>query len=68
MTEPEFDLIASLIRSREPAKTGARLVLISKLRNIDAAKEVGVHINSVTNTVARFRSTHKEITKVFGQS
>jgi transposase len=67
MTELEFDLIAKLIRSREPVKSAAKLVLVTGLTAPDAARQVGVAYKSCANTVTRFRTTHKEIVKIFGR-
>lgn len=67
MTELEFDLIAKLIRSREPVKSAAKLVLVTGYTAPDAARETGVAYKSVANTVARYRTTHKEIVKIFGR-
>jgi transposase len=67
MNEREFNLIAKLIRSRDPACTAARLVLVSGYSNQEAATEAGCSYNSVTNTVSRFKAAHKEISAVFGR-
>lgn len=67
MTELEFTLIAKLIRSREPVKTAAKLVLVTGYTAPDAAREAGVAYKSCANTVARFRATHKEIVNIFGR-
>ena len=67
MNEREFDLIAKLIRSRDPARTAARLVIVSGYSNKEAAEEAGCAYNSVTNTVARFRATLRDIVAVFGR-
>ena len=66
MTEEKFELIAELIRSRGPARTAARLVLVSGHANKKAAEKAGCTAASVSNTVVRFRSTYKKIVAVFG--
>lgn len=61
MTPIQFDAIAVLIKSREPAKSAARRVLVDGEENIGAATEFGISRQSVSNTVARFRSADKLI-------
>ena len=65
MPEREFDLIAELIRSRDPARAAARLVLVNGYAYDQAATESGCKYTSVTNTVYRFLATHKKIVAVF---
>ncbi len=61
MTHEQFEVIAQLIRSREPATTAARLVLMDGLSNAEAATETGISPQSVSNTLARFRLADKKI-------
>ncbi|HEY8095829.1 MAG TPA: hypothetical protein VIE65_06995 [Methylobacter sp.] len=61
MTPKEFDAIAVLISSREPAKSAARLVLIHGKGVTESAKEYGITRQSVSNTLKRFRSADKII-------
>lgn len=66
MTEIEFDTIAKLIRSRDPVRSAARLVLVCGKSSQEAAAQSGCSYNSVFNTVTRFKSAHKEIVSMFG--
>jgi len=56
MTEHEFEVVATLIGSRGPAREGAKLVLVDKWGPADAAREVGVLPQSISNTVRRIRA------------
>jgi transposase len=65
MNIDEFKLIAKLIRSREPVMTAARLVLVEGKSGIEAAEITGVSVQSVSNTVVRFRNVDAEIRRVY---
>lgn len=65
LTKAEFELIAALIRSREPARTAAHLVLVRGKSNQEAIAATGLSPSSVSNTLTRFRSTHAKIAKVY---
>lgn len=67
MTSSEFELIAKLIKSREPVTTGARLVLLEKLANADAARAAGATPQPVHRSVKRFAKIHREITQTFSK-
>lgn len=56
MNFTQFEAIATLISSREPAKSAARRVLVDRVGNIEAAREFALSRQSVSNTVARFRA------------
>ena len=61
MTPDQFDAIATLISSREPAKSAVRRVLVDGITNIEAATEFGISRQSVSNTLARFRAADETI-------
>ena len=65
MTPKQFDLIAELIRSRDPAKKAAKLVLVHGLSNQEAAQTMGLLKTSVSATVLRFKATADKIAKVY---
>lgn len=67
LTQQEFDLIAKLIQSKEPPKTAAYLVLVMGKSNQEAIAETGLSAQSVSNTLGRFRRTHKEIYGVYAK-
>lgn len=67
MNIDEFTLIAKLIRSREPVMTAARLVLVEGKSGVEAAEITGVSVQSVSNTVVRFRNAGAEIRRVYGK-
>lgn len=59
MTPAQFYAVAQSIRSREPVRTAARLVLVDGMRPVDAARQAGVSSQSCHNTVARVRAAHR---------
>lgn len=65
ITAAEFDLIASLIRSRDPVRSAARRVLVDGVRNVDAAREAGIEPARVNNSAARIRRAVDQARGVF---
>lgn len=65
MNADEFNAIATLISSREPAKSAARRVLVDGAENIDAAREFNLSRQSVSNTVGRFRTAEEVILSAY---
>lgn len=57
----QFDAIATLIRSREPAKSAARRVLVDGVGPSEAGREFNLTRQSVSNTVGRFRAAETTI-------
>jgi hypothetical protein len=65
LSKKQFDLVARLIRSRDPVRTAAYLVLVKGKSNQDAMSETGVSAASLSNTLTRYRTHHTEILKVY---
>lgn len=65
LTPEQFELIATLIRSREPVRSAAYLVLVDGLENRQAIAGKGISDQSISNTVRRFRDVHKMIHKAY---
>lgn len=65
MNKEVFSFIAQIMRSREPVKTAAAMVLVDGKTGIEAATTTGVSPNSVSNTVVRFRNLDAEIRRVY---
>lgn len=65
MDKEIFTFIARVMRSREPVKTAAELVLVDNKTGSEAASIAGVSPNSVSNTVIRFRNLDAEIRRVY---
>lgn len=61
MTPQQFDLLAQLLRSKEPVTTGARLVLLHGVPNAEAARTAGATPQSVHRAAKRFDELHGEI-------
>lgn len=57
----QFEAIATLISSREPAKSAARRVLVDGVGPSEAGREFNLSRQSVSNTVGRFRSAETTI-------
>lgn len=68
MTPAQFDVVAELLRSRDPARAAARLVLIEGATTSAAAEECGVSSQSVSNAIARFKSADEKISAVYKKS
>lgn len=65
MTEKQFDLLARLLRSKEPVTTGAKMVLLQGVSNAEAARQTDKAPQSVHRAVKRFLETHEDILKVY---
>lgn len=66
MTPEQFEVVADLIRSREPAKSAARMILLEGAREVDAAAATGIARSSAHNTATRFRAAHAKILAAYG--
>jgi DNA-directed RNA polymerase specialized sigma24 family protein len=65
MTEAQFDAIAKLIRSRDPSRKAAKLVLVFGLSTTQAAKELGVPVTTVCNAARRLETADALIRKAY---
>lgn len=61
MKSEQFDVIATLISSREPTRSAARRVLVDCVAPADAAREFAISAQSVSNTLRRFRTAEETI-------
>lgn len=68
MTKTEFDLIARLLKSKEPVISAVRLVIFKGVANADAARAVGCTPQAVHRSTKRFLALHKEICEAFKNS
>lgn len=59
LTPAQFWTLAQLMRSRDPARAAARLVLVDGLAPSVAAREASCSRASVSNAVGRFRRAHE---------
>lgn len=66
LTSAQFELVARLIQSKEPARSAARLVLVDGKTVSEAVAATGVLQPSVSRLVGRCRETHADIQKVYG--
>lgn len=65
LTPEQFNAVAALIRSREPAQSAARLVLVYGQGKSQAAKEANILTQSCWNTVQRFKRALTPIREAF---
>lgn len=68
MNRKEFELIARLLKSKEPVITAVGLVLFDGMANVDAARAVGCTPQAVHRSTKRFFALHKEICTAFSKS
>lgn len=61
MDVAQFEAIATLISSREPARSAARRVLVDGIGPSEAGREFSLSRQSVSNTVGRFRAAEATI-------
>lgn len=66
MTRAQFNVVAELLRSREPVRTAARLVLVEGATTKDAAEAAGMQPNAVSNALSRYRNAHKKLLVAYG--
>lgn len=68
MTEEEFELIARLLKSKEPVISGVHQVLFENSTNADAARAIGATPQAVHRSTKRFLALHKDICEAFKKS
>lgn len=68
MTKQEFELIARLLKSKEPVISGVYQVLFDNSTNADAARNVGATPQAVHRSTKRFLALHKDICETFKKS
>lgn len=66
MDEPQFRAIAKLIRSRDPSREGARLVLIEGKSQVAAAAALGIDPATISKAIRRYRHADTIIRQGYG--
>ena len=66
MDNERFEFLARKLRSKEPAVSAARLVLIHGLSIADAVQATGIMQPSLSRSVKSFRELDAEIQKYYG--
>lgn len=66
MTQAQFEVVAELLRSREPVRTAARLVLVEGVTTKDAAGAAGMQPNAVSNALSSYRNAHSKLLVAYG--
>lgn len=61
LTQSQFEVVAKLLQTKEPARTAARLVLLEGKTVTAAAAEAGVLQPSASRAVKRCREAHAEL-------
>lgn len=67
LTKKEFEVIAKLLQSKEPAKTAAKLVLVDGNAIAEAVVKTRVLQPSVSRAVRRCRETHAFILTAYSR-
>jgi hypothetical protein len=65
MTSSEFNLIARLLKSKEPTISAVRLVLLKGVANAEAARIAGCTPQSAHRSAKRFMALHADIRAAF---
>ena len=65
MTESQFDFIARLIRCKDPARQGAKLVLVHKVPNAEAARSVQTTPQAVHRAAKRISEENSEAKRLY---
>ena len=66
MDKPRFEFLARRLRSKEPAISAARLVLVHGVPAADACKTTSINPASLSRSLKSFRELDAEIKKVYG--
>lgn len=61
MTKAQFEVVAELLRSREPVRSAVRMVLVDGAGSREAADATGLVQQSVTNALRRYRNAHNKL-------
>lgn len=68
MDKERFDFLARRLRSKEPAISAARLVLMHGLSIANAVQATGISQPSLSRSVKSFRDLDAEIEKIYCNS
>lgn len=68
MTPAQFEVVAELLRSREPVRTAVRLVLVEGATTKVAAEVAGMQPNAVSNALGRYRNAHRKLVVAYGNA
>lgn len=66
MNQERFEFLAKKLRSREPAISAARLVLVHAVSAADAVRQTGIRQPSLSRSVKAFRDLDAEIQRHYG--
>jgi len=65
MTEAQFDYVADMIRSKDPARQGAKLAILHGVPNAEAARSVGATPQSVHRATKRITEVHDDLRQLY---
>jgi hypothetical protein len=65
MTEAQFEFIARMMRCKDPARQGAKLVLVHGVPNAEAARSVQATPQSVHRAAKRIAQEHEEARRLY---
>ena len=66
MDKHQFEFLAARLRSKEPAITAARLVLLQAVAPAEAARTTGMSIQSLSRSLKSYRELDAEIRRLYG--
>lgn len=61
MTAPQLDVVAELLRSRDPVRAAACLALVEGKSNPEVSETTGMSPQAVSNALTRYRVAHHKI-------
>lgn len=61
MTLAQFQAVADLLRSREPVRTAAKMVLVDERSTKEAADATSLAPQGVSNALRRYRNAHVKL-------
>lgn len=65
ITPEQFEVVARLLKTKEPVRTAARMVLLHGEKTTVAAALTGIHQPSVSRAACRIRREHEAIVKAY---
>ena len=61
MTPKQFNVVADLLRPRDPVRAAVKLVMLDGFGTKQAADATGLVSQSVSNALRRYRSAHERL-------
>ncbi|GIK74345.1 MAG: hypothetical protein BroJett021_33330 [Chloroflexota bacterium] len=65
ITPAQFEVVADLLRSRDPVRAAVKKVLLRGVSTKGAAEASGLSSQSVSNALRRYRAAHIRLEKAY---